>query len=410
VTVTQPIHVAVVNSHPIQYFAPLYAYLNRDPSLRVTALYCSDFSLRGDFDPGFQRPVTWDIDLLDGYPALFVGRRTRGRAPRGFWSLLCPRLWREIRTGGYDAIVLHGYNYAACVLAFAAAKSKRLPVLMRSDTHLGLRRPAWRRRLRQRGLSIAYRFVDAFLAIGTANSAYYRSLGVPDSKIFDAPLAVDNSRFMAPVGGQSELKRRWRLPPDRPAILFAGKLTRQKRPDNLLLAFNRLLAEGHQATLLVAGSGDMEPELRSLAAATLPQQSVVFAGFVNQRELPQVYAAADVFVLPAENESWGLAVNEAMCAGLPIVVSDQVGCAPDLVKHGVNGYIVPTGDVGALADALVRLIADGDRRRRMGAASLGIVNQFSYFECRRGLTAALARVLRHEPAGERRLPAATSTG
>ncbi len=399
---TKPIHIAVVNSHPIQYFAPLYAYLNRGPSLRVTALYCSDFSLRGGMDPGFQRPVTWDIDLLDGYPALFVGRRTK-RTPRGFWSLVCPRLWREIRHGGYDAIVLHGYNYAACCLAFAAAKSKRLPVLMRSDTHLGIRRPAWRRRIRQGGLSFAYRFVDAFLAIGTANRANYRSLGVPDSRIFDAPFAVDNTRFMAPPGGQAELKRRWRLQPDRPAILFAGKLTRQKRPDDLLYAFKRLLAAGHQATLFVAGSGDMESELRSLAAA-LPEQAVVFAGFVNQRELPQVYAAADVFVLPAENESWGLAVNEAMCAALPIVVSDQVGCAPDLVKHGVNGYIVPTGDVGALTDALVRLIADGECRRRMGAASLGIVNEFSYLENRRGLTAALAYVLRHAPA-TRRVPA-----
>ena len=405
---TRPIHVAVVNSHPIQYFAPLYAYLNRDPSLRVTALYCSDSSLRGGVDPGFQRPVTWDIDLLEGYPALFVGGRARPLEPRGFWSLICPRLWREIRHGGYDAIVLHGYNYAASLLAFAAAKSKRLPVLMRSDTHLGIRRPAFNR-IRQGGLSIAYRFVDAFLAIGTANSAYYRSLGVPDSRIFDAPFAVDNTRFMAPMGGQSELKRRWRLQPDRPAILFAGKLTRQKRPDDLFQAFKRLLAAGHQATLFVAGSGDMESELRALAAA-LPGQAVVFAGFVNQRELPQVYAAADVFVLPAENESWGLAVNEAMCAGLPIVVSDQVGCAPDLVKDRVNGYIVPTGDVGALTDALARLVADGDRRRRMGAASLGIINEFSYLECRRGLTAALAYVLRHAPAGRRRVPAATPTG
>src|SRR3954471_24260218 len=95
---TQPIRIAVVNSHPIQYFAPLYAYLNRDPALEVTALYCSDFSLRDRIDPGFERPVTWDIDLLQGYPHVFVGSNNDRGAPRGFWSLTCPRIWSEIRS------------------------------------------------------------------------------------------------------------------------------------------------------------------------------------------------------------------------------------------------------------------------------------------------------------------------
>ena len=95
----RPIRVAVVNSHPIQYFAPLYAYLNRDPGLEVTALYCSDFSLRNGMDPGFNHTVTWDLDLLEGYPYVFVGSNNDRGAPRGFWSLTCPRIWSEIRSG-----------------------------------------------------------------------------------------------------------------------------------------------------------------------------------------------------------------------------------------------------------------------------------------------------------------------
>ena len=129
---TQRVRVAVVNSHPIQYFAPLYAYFNRDPALEVTALYCSDFSLRDGIDPGFKRTVTWDVDLLQGYPHVFVGSTNdRGSSP---WFLVAnvPRIWSEIRSGRSDVVWLHGYNYAASALAFAAAKSK---ALTRTDAH-----------------------------------------------------------------------------------------------------------------------------------------------------------------------------------------------------------------------------------------------------------------------------------
>ena len=156
---------AVVNSHPIQYFAPLYAYLNRDPVLQVTALYCSDFSLCGAIDPGFKQAVTWDVDLLSGYRSVFLGENAKKRIPAGFWSLICPQAWSEIRSGRYDAVLLHGYSYAVNVLALLAAKTKGLPVFMRSETHLGLQRKRVKRWLRDTALSIAYRFVDGLLAI-----------------------------------------------------------------------------------------------------------------------------------------------------------------------------------------------------------------------------------------------------
>jgi glycosyltransferase involved in cell wall biosynthesis len=106
--------------------------------------------------------------------------------------------------------------------------------------------------------------------------------------------------------------------------------------------------------------------------------------------MPAIYAAADVFVLPSENEPWGLAVNEAMCAGLPIVTSDAVGCAVDLVQDGVNGAIFPVADGKALAGALELMLRDSDLRRRMGAASSAIIANWSYAECLTGLRQALA--------------------
>src|SRR5262249_44642650 len=120
--------IAVLNSHPIQYFAPLYAYLNAASDLEVTAFYLYDFSIRGGRDAGFGREIKWDVDLLAGYPSVFLGHAARTREPAGFWSLIAPKVWSELRSGRYDVLWLHGHNYAANLLALLAAKSRGMPV------------------------------------------------------------------------------------------------------------------------------------------------------------------------------------------------------------------------------------------------------------------------------------------
>src|SRR5688572_10292763 len=109
----RPLSVAVVTSHPIQYAAPLYAYLNQDPDLKLTVLYCSDVSLRGALDAGFGRGVAWDVDLLAGYDAVFLGPRARTRALGGFWSLICPELVEQLVRDRYDVVWIHGQQFAA---------------------------------------------------------------------------------------------------------------------------------------------------------------------------------------------------------------------------------------------------------------------------------------------------------
>ena len=386
------VRLAVVNSHPVQYSAPLYAYLNTDPALEVTALYCTDYSLRGARDSGFGQTVKWDIDLLGGYRSVFLGARARTRGIDGFWSLVVPELWREIRSGRYDAVWLHGYGYAAYVLAFIAAKSKGLPVYLRSETHLQLARSRWRQRVRDQVLSIAYRFVDGLLAIGTANHAYYRSLGVPESKIHRVPYTVDNDRFVAAARLQPEerqaIRSRLGLPRVLPVVLFASKFMRRKHPESVLLAAAKLREEGLETAVLMVGAGEMEAELRALSA-TLGLPHVVFTGFVNQSELPRVYAASDIFVLPSADEPWGFIINEVMCAGLPVVVSDTVGSVPDLVRDGENGRLMQAGDPVTLARALRDILSRPDRGAAMGQRSLEIISAWNYELCRAGIREAV---------------------
>jgi glycosyltransferase involved in cell wall biosynthesis len=386
--------VAVLNSHPIQYFAPLYAYLNAAPDLELTALYLSDFSIRGGRDVGFGQEVKWDLDLLAGYRSVFLGDAARTREPRGFWSLIAPQLWKELRSGRYDVLWMHGHSYAANHLALMAAKSAGLPVMMRADTHLGLHRSGFKSMLRRPVMGAFYRWCDRLLAVGSANAAYYRAMGVPDEKIFIMPYSVDNDRFVRSANitdqQRDEIRKRYNVPGDRPAVLFAAKFTQQKRPFDLLEAAQRLKVRMHRPfSVVMAGCGELEKELRAFCAEHA-LDNVVFTDFINQSELPGLYAASDVFVLPAENEAWGLAVNEAMCASLPVVVSREIGCVADLVRDGVNGYTPEAGDVAGLADVLQRLIEDEGLRRQQGRESLARIQQWSYQQCLEGIRSALA--------------------
>jgi glycosyltransferase involved in cell wall biosynthesis len=124
----------------------------------------------------------------------------------------------------------------------------------------------------------------------------------------------------------------------------------------------------------------------------LSLNSVRLVGFKNQSKLPRYYEACDVFVLPSEREPWGLAVNEVLNAGKPVVVTDRLGCAPDLVRNGESGFVVPVGDVAALSSRLADLIRDRELRSRMGDAGKQIVSQFSYEQDIFGLKRALTQV------------------
>lgn len=391
-TDSRAVRIGFLNTHPIQYFAPLYAYLNNEEDLSVTAFYLSDYSVRGAKDQAFDRVVKWDIDLLSGYDARFISGADRRDEPRGFFSMLAPALWNEIGRSALDALVVHGHSPAAQIVGIAAAKASGIPVFARGETHLGLTRSAPKAWLRKSIMSAFYARLDGVLAIGSANAQFYRAMGVREERIFLTPYTVDNSRFMAAArmteAERNQLRCLLGVQDSRPIVLFSAKFEARKRPADILRAAAQLSAEGAVFQLVMVGSGECEAELRDLTV-TLGLRNVHFHGFVNQAAIPRIYGACDVFVLPSEQEPWGLAINEAMCAGLPVVASAEIGCVPDLVRGGVNGRTFPAGSIAELAGALRPLLADAELRRNMGAASLEIVSHWSFAEVCRGLRMAL---------------------
>jgi glycosyltransferase involved in cell wall biosynthesis len=189
---------------------------------------------------------------------------------------------------------------------------------------------------------------DGYLYVGQRSREYFEHYGAPKSRLFFAPHCIDNQAFAH--------ERPVRAPDGRRRLLFAGKLIERKRPLDLVRAAVLLQGRGAKVEVAFAGSGELETELkRATVAAGLP---AVFHGFVNQSALPAAYAAADLLALPSDaRETWGLVVNEGMACGLPAVVSDAVGCGPDLIEEGATGAVFPLGDIEELAGALERTLA-----------------------------------------------------
>lgn len=384
---------AIVVSHPIQYYSPWFRYLAGTARVDLKVFYLLNSAARGHHDPGFGHAVEWDVPLLDGYEHAFVPNVSNRPSPDHFAGLNNPLLAASLRAFAPNAAMLIGYKYLSLLrLIFSGWPARTpIPLLFRGDSHRLVRRPdGVMEKFRRALISKIYRRFAAVLYVGKANLEYFRSHGVPESRLFFAPHAIDNDRFAAQHEQMGVEAAAWRqsigIPPDRALIVFVGKLEHKKRPLDLLAAFRRL--DGVSASLLFVGAGHLENEIRASAS---DMRHVYFAPFQNQSLMPRTYAAADVVVLPSygPGETWGLAINEALCGRRAVIVSDHVGCAQDLIVPGRNGLVFPAGDVPALAAALQDALSDRDRLVRWGEEGYRIIQRYHYANASEGLFLAL---------------------
>lgn len=366
---TEPVRLLHLVHHPIQYFAPLYRELARRPEIDLTVAFWSDMGARSYTDPGFSSDVQWDVPVREGYRHWFLAGPACTRSLGVASAVLARRC---------DVVWIHGYSSPGAWLVVASCSARGVPVFIREEATLLDPRPAAKRLVKALVLPILFRLVHG-LCIGHQNRRYFERYGLRGRRLFLARYSVDNAFFrkqaavLAPE--RDAIRRSFGLRPDQPVVLFCGKLIPKKDPLLLLRAF-ATVRRAVPCSLLIAGDGPLRAEAEELVRRE-PVPDVLITGFLNQSELPRAYAAADVAVLPsAERETWGLVVNEAMNFGLPVVVSDRVGCAADLVHDGENGSVFPAGSADALAGALRRLVADLPRCRRWGERSRTIAGDY----------------------------------
>lgn len=352
---------AVVSTHPIQYHAPVYRALQTQFDVPVTVIYGSDFSVAGYYDREFGVEFAWDTDLLSGYDSIFLSNIATGGA-RTVEEVTAHGLGQALRQIRPDALLLLGYSHPLYRAAFWQAQRLRLPVLFRAEvTDYSTSRSPFKSVVRDRVLHLFYERCAALMYIGKNARSHFSRLGCPDERLFFSPYCVDTISFQSDEAAREQLRNATRaaldLDNDRQVIIFCGKLAPHKGPDIALQAIKRLPQEVRsQVTLTYLGDGGMRDTLQTLAT-TDPMVDARFLGFQNQHQLSQYYHAADLLVLSSHGETWGLVVNEALHHGLPCVVSDAVGCAPDLVQTGITGEVFRSGQSDDLSRSLVRTMS-----------------------------------------------------
>lgn len=345
-------HLGIVTSHPIQYQAPLFRALAE--RLDLTVYFAHQATGKDQAEAGFDIDFDWDTNLTQGFRHTFLDNVSRRPSITRFGGCDTPAIGRILAADKVDAVAVYGWHFKSYLQAARAGRMLGIPVMVRSDSHLANPRPLAKRIVKAVVLPVFLRQFDMFLPTGTRSAEYLRRYRVPESCIRIVPYCIDVDAFASAArrarADRERLRREFGAAEGERIVLFVGKLIALKEIPTLIDAIARLVASGQTVRLVLVGSGPLAGELAAMAdARSLP---VTFVGFVNQTRMPEVYAAADILALPSSSETWGLAVNEAFACGVPAIVSDRVGCGPDMVTEGMTGSIVPVGDVLRLAEAI----------------------------------------------------------
>jgi 1,2-diacylglycerol 3-alpha-glucosyltransferase len=276
-----------------------------------------------------------------------------------------------------SAIAISGYGHRAMRHASTWARRRGAKTILISDSHgRNLRRYAWLERIKK---AFVKRHFDAAFVSGAYAARYAESLGIPGHRIWRGYDVVDNDHFAAGArrarAGAAAARAALGLPER--YLLFVGRFSPEKNLPRLIKAFERACVSPTLDgwSLVLVGGGPLEPELRRLADPL--GSRVAWVPFQQLERIPAYYGLAEALVLPSLNDTWGLVVNEGMAAGLPIVISQQCGCVPELVFPGLNGYVINEEDVADMAGAFVDLARDEGRRRAFGAYSERLIQGFS---------------------------------
>lgn len=346
-SVNKDIRLAIISTHPIQYYAPVFKLLAGKTSLMVF------YTKKATFDKGFQQRIRWDIPLLEGYTYTFTGK----------YSL------KKINSFQPDYILIYGWAHFRHLNIIWHFKGKT-PIIFRGDSTLLAQQSVLKKFCKKLALQFLYKHIDKALYVGLNNKAYFRQYGIKEAQLFFAPHAIDNNRFARTT--KSELRNILKLRSDEILILYAGKFEPVKNPGLLLRAFLELqLPHAH---LLFTGDGILKNTLKTQSQYC---KKVHFMPFQNQSKMPGIYQSCDLFCLPSNSDSWGLSVNEAMAAGKAILVSDKVGAAADLVQNE-NGRIFKHNDPEDLKKKLQEMATNRSDLKQKGKSSIKIIADWNF--------------------------------
>jgi glycosyltransferase involved in cell wall biosynthesis len=363
-----PIRVAAVFPEPTPYRAPLLDRVSAHPEIDLRVLYAAGTVARR----------TWRVEPK--HPAVFLrGLRVPG-ADRVLHHdyPLTPGVISALNDARPDVVVVSGWSTFAAQAAIAWCRLRNVPYVLVVESHDEGPRPGWRRTVKKTVVPPVVRNASGVLVTGTLarNSMVNRGAQAERVRVFANTVDVDafvaDAERLAP--SRSELRAPLGAGPDDVVVLSVARLAPEKGLDVLVRA---VAGAGDERLLLVlAGDGPERHQLRRLAEEVGTR--LVLLGDVEWERIVELYVAADVFALLSQREPWAVVVNEAAACGLPLVLSDRVGAAHDLLRDGENGFLVPAGDVEAAIEALGTLAGDPELRREQGTRSRELARDWGY--------------------------------
>lgn len=368
--------IAIISTHPIQYNAPWFCRL-AEVGLDAKVFYTWSQASIPQYDRGFGKIIEWDLKLTDGYEYDFIENSAKDPGIHHFNGIVNPTLIQKVLAFKPDAILVFGWNYKSHFTLMKYFKGK-VPVLFRGDSTLLDSRGFLKDTLRNIFLRRVYRNIDKALFVGEANRAYFSKYGLADSQLVWAPHAIDNDRFSDLENRYSEQAKLWRkrlnYNDDDFVLLFAGKFEYKKNPF-YLLELAKSLPEPNFKFLFV-GNGELEASLKLQASS---DQRIQFLPFQNQELMPVVYRLGNAFILPSvgPGETWGLAVNEAMVSGLPVIVSRKAGCSFDLIQKE-SGLRFDPADIDTVVNFIRKLYSNTSFYEYQRENALSIISKYSF--------------------------------
>lgn len=382
----EPLRLGILQTHPVQYLSPLYRTLAARSDVDLTVFFAHRPNAV-EQGTGFGVPFEWDVDLTGGYRSEWLTNVAAKPSASAFMGCDTPEIAGIVARRRFDAFVVMGWHARSYWQAMAGCWRAGVPVMVRGDSQLTTE-PGAKRAVKRVVYPLFVRRLAACLSVGERSDAYFRYYGA--RRVVRTPHFVDNDflgrRALELAPERSALRARWGIPDGALVLAFVGKHIPIKRPVDLVRG---IAASGRRDVwALYVGDGELrracEDEAERLGV------NARFAGFMNQTQLPEAYAAADVLVLPSQSETWGLVVNEAMASGRPALVSEAVGSAPDLVHDGATGYRFAVGDVEALGRHIARLADDRTMVERMGGHARTLVAEYSVDAAADGIVHAAA--------------------
>ena len=381
--------------HPVQYHVGIYRELAKLDNLDFKVIYEDNIGLKPTYVAEFKKEIKWDIDLTSGYPYEFM--KNYSLNPHGgIFSRVNFGIFKKIFIDKPDVILFKTYTNFSDFLIMLLAKLTKTKIIFRGEATLrGNEGQTFKSKLKEKFLRWWLKQCNIIMYSCTGNKEYWKYYGVSEDKMLPIPCAVDNKFFQTErkkyLGKEKEIKKELGIDENDFVVLFSARFTNRKRPFDLINAVSKI--DNKNITILFVGDGierkNMEQEVKN------KNIKAVFVGFKNQSEISKYYSIADLDIVISAYDPSPKAMNEAMNFELPIIVTNIVGTAYDLVKDGKNGYIIKVGDIDTLVKKIDYLNKNREIAKQMGKKSLEIVNGWTFEKDAYYINEAVKRIMRN---------------